>query len=131
MQWNDSTNAGFTTGNPWIQLNPNYTEVNVEQEEKDPQSVLNYFRTLTELRKSNPVLVYGKYTLLDPTNETVYAYTREWEGELWTIMLNFSDQEGSVNSDVDWSKQNLVLGNYESPRTDGTLRPYEAVIVKR
>lgn len=131
MQWNDSTNAGFTTGNPWIQLNPNYTEVNVEQEEKDPQSVLNYFRTVTELRKSNPVLVYGKYTLLDPTNETVYAYTREWEGELWTIMLNFSDQEGSVNSDVDWSKQNLVLGNYESPRTDGTLRPYEAVIVKR
>lgn len=128
FQWNASENAGFSTATPWIKVAPNYKEINAEAQEKDQNSPLNYFRKLTKLRKENPVLVYGKYTLLDAPNESVYAYTRELDGKKMLILLSFSDKEASANTGIDMSKAKVVLGNYAEPSKDGKLKPYEAVI---
>jgi oligo-1,6-glucosidase len=129
FQWNDSANAGFTTGVPWIRVNPNYSTVNAAAEEKDSHSVLNYFRKIVGLRKNNPVLVYGKYTLLDKDNPNVYAYTRALNGKTILVMLNFKNKPASVQTGIDLGKARILLGNYPSPTSaGGQLRPYEAVI---
>jgi oligo-1,6-glucosidase len=73
FQWNDSINAGFSAGTPWIKVNPNYSTLNAAAQENDPNSVLNYFRLVVKLRKENPVLIYGKYSLLDKNNPDVYT----------------------------------------------------------
>ena len=128
FQWSNTEKAGFTTGNPWIKINPNYTEINAETEDKNANSPLNYFRKLTKLRKDNLVLVYGKYTLLDEANESVYAYTRELNGKKMLVLLNFKDKEASANTGVEMSKAKVILDNYETPATDGKLKPYQAVV---
>ena len=128
FQWSNAEKAGFTTGNPWIKINPNYDKINAETEDKDQNSPLNYFRKLTKLRKENLVLVYGKYTLLDEANESVYAYTRELNGKKLLILLNFTEKEATANTGLDLSKAKFLLGNYQTPSTDGKLKPYEAVI---
>ena len=124
MQWDASTNAGFTTGTPWIGVNPNYTTINVAAQEKDPGSCLNYFRRLVKLRKENPVLVYGRYKLLDADNPHVYAYTRALGGKEVLVLLNFSAAAAPVAVDVPASAK-LMIGNYAAPRGQ-LLRPYEA-----
>ncbi|MBS1796332.1 MAG: alpha-glucosidase [Acidobacteria bacterium] len=128
FQWTAGAQAGFTTGNPWIKIAPNYREINAAKEEKDPNSPLNYFRRLTRLRRDNLVLVYGKYKLLDPPNEAVYAYTRELDGKKMLVLLNFSDQPATAATGVDFAKAKIALGNYAAPSKDGKLRPYEAVV---
>lgn len=136
FQWNNTTNAGFTTGNPWIKVNPNYTTINAAAQENDPNSCLNYFRKLVQLRKSHPVLVYGKYTLLDKKNPTVYAYTREYNGEKMLVLLNFSAANAQANVGINISNSTILLSNYKesamAPKTKSliSLRPYEAIIYK-
>lgn len=129
FQWYGGLNAGFTTGTPWIKVNPNYTEINAEVQEKDPHSPLNYFRKLNQLRKKELALVYGKYTLLDAGNPDVYAYTREYQGRKLLILLNFSTKNVIANTGLDLSKASVLLGNYASPSKTGNLQPYEAVIL--
>jgi oligo-1,6-glucosidase len=128
FQWDATTNAGFTTGMPWLKINSNYTIVNAAAADKDSSSCLNYFRKLTQLRKENLVLVYGKYTLLDENNPDVYAYTRELDGKKIAVLLNFTSKEATANTGLDSSKAKILLGNYPSPLANGKLRPYEAVI---
>ena len=128
FQWDNSTNAGFTKGLPWIQVNSNYLTINAATEENDPASVLNYFRKLTRLRKALPVLVYGKYTLLDESNPAVYAYTRELGNKKLLIMLNFTKNNASVNTTLKVNQAKILLGNYSKPSTNKTLKPYEAVV---
>ena len=130
FQWDNTTNAGFSSGSPWLKVNPNYTDVNVAAEEAKPDSPLNYFRKLTKLRKDNLVLVYGKYTLLDADNESVYSYTRELNGKKFLILLNFKATDSTANTGLDLSKGKVVLGNYPTPSTDGKLKPYEAVVME-
>ena len=130
FQWDNSTNAGFTNGAPWLKVNPNYTTVNVAAEDTDPNSCLNYFRKIVKFRKDNPVLIYGKYTLLDKENESVYAYTREWEGRKLLVLLNFKDKRAAVKTDLDLSNAKVLLGNYATPSANGQLQPYEAVILE-
>ncbi len=130
FQWDETENAGFSTGTPWLKVNPNYKTINVAAEEKDPNSPLNYFRRLVKFRKENPILVYGNYTLLDKDNESVYAYTRELNGKKLLILLNFKDKEATVNTGLDLSKAKVILGNYSTPSADGKLKPYEAVIME-
>ncbi|MDG2431231.1 MAG: alpha-glucosidase [Flavobacterium sp.] len=89
MQWNDEKNAGFTTGKPWLKVNPNYTDVNVAEQEKDPQSTLNYFKKLVQLRKNEQTLVYGKYTLLDEKNPNVFSYSRELNEKKKVVQQKF------------------------------------------
>ena len=129
FQWDASPNAGFTTGTPWLKVNPNFTTVNVAAEESDPASCLNYFRKMVALRKSEPTLVYGKYTLLDRDNPDVYAYTRELNGRKLLVLLNFKTHQASANlPGIDLTKATVLIGNYPEPSKNGSLQPYEAVI---
>lgn len=96
MQWDNTLNAGFTSGEPWIPCNTNYVEVNALAQEKQVDSVLNHFRQLTALRHSSVTMVYGKYTLLLAEHEHVYAYTRESGDESFLVVLNFGDKPQSV-----------------------------------
>lgn len=128
FQWNATANAGFTTGTPWLKVNPNYKTVNAEAEEKDSSSCLNYFRRVVKLRKDNLVLVYGKYTLLDKDNSQGYAYTRELDGKKILVMLNFSAKPATVNTGFDITNASLMIGNYATANNTTALRPYEAVV---
>ena len=129
MQWNSTVNAGFTTGKPWLVVNPNYTAINVEASEKDKNSILNFVRQLIKLRNDNKdILVYGKYTLLDKSNPDVYAYSRESGGKKFLVLLNFHGTKATLNTGFDFSKAKLLISNYETPAAYGSLRPYEAVI---
>lgn len=128
FQWDSTANAGFTTGNPWLKVNPNYTTVNAAAEENDPNSCLNYFKKMVKLRKENDVLMYGKYTLLDKDNPSVYAYTRTMNEKTFLVLLNFTGAEATVNTGLDLTKAALVIGNYSKPSTTNSLQPYEALI---
>ena len=133
FQWDSSDNADFTTGTPWIKVSNNYKTINEAAQEKDPNSVLNYFRQVVQLRKDNLVLVYGKYTLLDKDNPDVYAYTRELNGKKMLILLNFSAKNATANVDVDMNNTKGLLSNYKDKviyKVKGgvSLRPYEALV---
>ena len=132
FQWDTTKNAGFTTGNPWLKVNPNYNIINAETQEKDLNSTLNYFRALVQLRKKEPVLVYGKYTLLDRENPNVFAYTRELKEKKVLVLLNFSDKQSSFNIEILTSKSKIILDNYTNTKNlkKHILRPYEAVIIE-
>lgn len=130
FQWDITANAGFTTGTPWLKVNPNYAIINAEAQEKDPNSVLNYFRKLVQLRKENPILIYGKYTLIDKDNPDVFAYTRELEGKKVLVVLNFSDKNVKINTGFNIKNAKVLIANYNNLAKDGLLRPYEAIIYK-
>ena len=124
MQWDATANAGFSTGTPWIGVNSNYTSINVAAQEKDAESCLNYFRKLVRLRKENPVLVYGRYQLLDRDNPQVYAYKRVLGDREVLVLLNFSSTPATTSVKMP-KKVSLLIGNY--PEAGGAvLRPYEA-----
>ncbi|BDB51909.1 hypothetical protein GENT11_02210 [Flavobacterium ammonificans] len=124
--------GGFTTGKPWLKVNPNYTFINAEAQEKDPNSVLNYYRKLVKVRKANPVLQYGKYTLLDRENPNVFSYLRELDGKKIVIVLNFTEKESSYSLGFSTEKSRILLANYPKSKSikNNTLRPYEAVILE-
>ncbi|HET7003155.1 MAG TPA: alpha-amylase family glycosyl hydrolase, partial [Puia sp.] len=130
MQWSDTVEAGFTSGTPWIKVNPNYTTINVTAEKKDPNSILNYFKKMVRLRKTTPALIYGKYELLDKDNPSVYCYTRTLNGKKILVLLNFKAQTAKANTGLDLSKSAILIGNYSNPSLTGTLRPYEAVVIE-
>ena len=90
MQWDDSEHAGFTSGTPWIKVNPNYREINVAQALADPDSVLHYYQRLIRLRKENPVVVDGVYDLILDDDPAIYAYTRALGSQRLVVILNFS-----------------------------------------
>jgi oligo-1,6-glucosidase len=128
FQWDSSKNGGFSTAEPWLKVNDNHLTLNAEAQDKDPNSVLNYFRKMTKLRKTNLILVYGKYTLLDKENTNVYAFTRELEGKKVLVLLNFSSKNATANTGLNISKAKVLIDNYGKTTKKGTLRPYEAVI---
>ena len=128
FQWDSTANGGFTTGTSWLKVNDNHNTINAAAQEKDPNSVLNYFRKVVALRKGSPVLIYGKYNLLDKDNPKVYAYTRELNGKKLLIMLNFSAKNGTPNTGIDISNAKLLINNYPAPGGTNELRPYEALI---
>ncbi|MFV8464486.1 glycoside hydrolase family 13 protein [Flavobacterium sp. LB1P62] len=132
FQWNDTQNAGFTSGTPWLKVNPNYKTINAEAEEKDPNSVLNYFRKLVQIRKKEPTLVYGKYTLLDKENPNVYAYTRELDGKKLLVLLNFTDKNSTYKIGISVAKSKIILDNYAGTKKlkNNILRPYEAIVIE-
>ncbi len=135
FQWDSSANAGFTIGIPWLKINPNYKSINVSAQEKDNNSCLNYFRKMTKLRKENPVLVYGKYSLLDKSNPDVYAYTRQLNGETFFIVLNFTKKTVDFSFDEYKSvNKSLMISNYDNADKIAPslikLQPYQAIIYK-
>jgi oligo-1,6-glucosidase len=132
FQWDTTENAGFTTGKPWLKVNSNHNIINAEAQEKDPNSVLNYFRQLVQLRKQDLTLVYGAYTLLDKDNPDVFAYTRELDGKKLLILLNFSEKNTAYTLPISTAKSKIILDNYSNTKKikKNTLRPYEAVILE-
>jgi oligo-1,6-glucosidase len=132
FQWDDSENAGFTAGTPWIKVNPNYKEINAKQAIEDPNSIYHYYRKLIQLRKQHPIIVYGTYDLILPEHEQIYAYTRTYHNEKLLVILNFSDQQPVFEwpKDLSFSYKELLISNYQ---VDGDekidfikLKPYEA-----
>ena len=89
VQWDASEHAGFTTGTPWIKVNPNYKEINVASALADPNSVFHYYKKLIQLRKENPVIVYGTYDLILDSHEEIYAFTRTLDEDRLLVILNF------------------------------------------
>ena len=135
FQWNRSPHAGFTKGTPWLKVNPNYREWNVELQEKDPASILHYFRKMVHIRKSNPVLVYGSYHLLDKEHPQVYAYTRKLADEEFLVLLNFSKHNCDYNMPGTFKghAKALICNYHDSGRYGGQihLAPYQAIVMKK
>jgi oligo-1,6-glucosidase len=136
MQWDSSDHAGFTTGEPWIKVNPNYKAINVEEALADPDSVFYFYKKLIELRKNNPVMVYGDYKDLSEGEEHLYIYTRSFNETRLLIVLNHADQANKVDLGSlleEHAHRHLLLGNYsdvtdEEGTEELTLRPHEARI---
>jgi glycosidase len=135
MQWDDSENGGFTDGEPWIDVNPNHDEINVEAAREDPDSVWHYYRDLIELRSDSDLLVYGHYELLTEDDPQVWAYRRTLDGESALVVLNWADEPTTFDlpADADPEDLELLIGNYEDGTPDSqtlSLAPYEARIYR-
>lgn len=136
IQWDDSANAGFTTGVPWIKVNPNYPAINVKQALADPNSVFYTYQKLIQLRKSHPIIVYGAYDLILDDDEQIYAFTRTLEDECLLVILNFTPNTPVFNlpAHITLSDLTLLIGNYEvDPAEDirqFRLRPFEARVYR-
>ena len=142
MQWDDTENAGFTTGAPWLGVNPNYTEINARSQLQDENSVFHYYKKLIHLRKENSIFVDGDFTLLLPEDENIFAYVREYEGRKLLVAANFTDKEVECPLLKEWgvpadedgaakSRDNgvkLLIHNYNDLPSQQKLRPYEAMI---
>ena len=129
MQWDDSTNAGFSTGTPWIKVNPNYTEINAREQLQRPDSVFHYYQKLIQLRKQHEIIVYGKYELLDGTNPDVYAYTRALDNEKLLIVCNFTSKELDYPIPELYKDGSCLISNYPDNTIGNKLRPYEAYVL--
>ena len=133
FQWDDSKNAGFTNGTPWLKVNPNYKKLNAASQEKDPNSTLNYFRKMVKLRKALPELVYGKYELIDKDNEKIYAYTRTLNGKKVLVLLNFSTSKSKFEIPKKAVSLNVLMNNVASLSVKNntvTMEPYQALIIR-
>ncbi|MGG5460501.1 glycoside hydrolase family 13 protein [Clostridium sp. B9] len=135
MQWDSSKNAGFTEGTPWLQVNENYKTINVENQEKDENSVLNFYKKLIKLKKSNGALIYGVYDLILEDDSRIYAYTRTLGNEKFLIIGNLTGEKANyVYEDEKLKYENLLLNNYEVEEHDELvefiLKPYECRVYK-
>lgn len=134
MQWDDSKNAGFTEGTPWINVIENYKEINAKACMEDPDSVFYYYQKLIKLRHEMPVITEGQYKLLDPDNEKIYTYLRKGEDETLVVVANFTDETISyeVDESVQARESSLVISNYkdapEKFTNHLTLKPYEVYV---
>ena len=126
VQWDDSANAGFTTGEPWFYVNQNYKEINVAQQEADPDSILNFYKKAIALRKELKVVRHGNYRELYRYNSKLYVYAREMEGEKILVICSFSDKPHifPAPTGFDFDKAELILNNYNDVEHH-LLKPYE------
>lgn len=129
MQWSEEMNAGFSEGTPWIGMNPNYTEINVDRQLSDEQSILNYYKAMIRLRKENDAFVYGDYELVLAEDAQVYAYTRTHENTRFLVVANLTAEAASIESLYETVKDaQVVLANSDSESLE--LAPFEARIYK-
>ena len=127
IQWTAGENAGFTTGKPWMPINPNYTQINAEAALADPDSVFHYYRKLIQLRKTYDVFRKGTFTLLCPEDEKIFAYTRDTEQEHILVVCNFTDETLTFDVPSNFWGTEMLINNYAED--SHRLRPYEAVIL--
>ncbi|WP_086314523.1 glycoside hydrolase family 13 protein [Candidatus Enterococcus palustris] len=130
MQWDNTENAGFTTGKPWLAVQDNYHEINVANALADKNSIFYTYQKLIELRKNYPLIIWGSFELLTNTPETVFAYYRHYQGETWLIVCNFSNQEQPFSLEKTTTK--TIIANTEKEYfdlSDRILEPYEAFVV--
>jgi oligo-1,6-glucosidase len=134
MQWDSSPQAGFTTGTPWLTVNPNYPEINAAAAVADPDSVYHYYRKLIDLRHTEPAVVEGDFTMLLPHEERLYAFTRRLGDTELLVIGNFSGEtvRAGIDDAAAWASAELVLTNTAAPPTDDlVLGPWQAVIYRR
>ena len=127
MQWTAEPGAGFTTGKPWVPLNPNYTVINAASALADEHSVFHHYRRLIELRKTYPVFRDGSFTLLLPEDPNIFAYTRDTEQEHLLVVCNFTDKTLHLDAPENFQGAEVLLANYTE--ASESLRPYEAVML--
>lgn len=133
MQW--TSDGGFTTGTPWIQMNPNTTEINVEQALNDSSSIFYTYQKLIEMRKQHDIITYGSFHLLFPNDPKLFVYKRQMEKEEWLVISNFSNSTEKLqwtSCEVDGLSGKVIIANYDSLEIDEqgiSVRPYEAVVL--
>ena len=133
MQWNNSINGGFTTGKPWFHVNPNYTEINVKQQLNDKFSILSYYKALIQLKKSDLIYTYGKFSMVDAENEQIFAYTRSFKNNTVLIVANLTNEVSELNLpfELDISSVDIKLHNYHLNDINlDHIKPYEAFVVE-
>ncbi|MEZ8013936.1 MULTISPECIES: alpha-glucosidase [Vibrio] len=135
MHWNNQANAGFSDGTPWIELNPNYPEINVESALADPSSIFYHYKTLIELRKAHPAIVYGSFIPVFEEHDKVFAYVRELDGEKLFVVCNFSNDNLTLDIPEQYQTQTLdcLINNYQTVTELSAkleLAPYESFAVK-
>ncbi|ACD24196.1 alpha-glucosidase [Clostridium botulinum] len=135
MQWNDSENAGFSNNKPWIDVNSNYKEINVESELKDPNSVLNFYKKMIDVKKNSETLSYGEYKLILDEDENIYSYMRILGDKKYMIICNLSDNENLYKYEKETlTFESLILSNYEVNKHDKinsiNLKPWECRLYK-
>lgn len=133
MQWNNSINAGFTTGKPWFHVNPNYTEINVKQQLNDKFSILSYYKALIQLKKSDLIYIYGKFNMVDAENKQVFAYTRTFKNNTVLIVANLTNEVSELNLpfELDISSVDIKLHNYHLNDINlDHIKPYESFVVE-
>lgn len=133
VQWDDTENAGFTAGTPWIPVNPNYKEINAAAELKDPRSVFHYYQKLIALRKQLPIIVYGKYTLLLPEDENLFVYTRELDKEKLLVVCNFTSEEQEFDLPKEFRGAECLIANMSNSYREEkmVLKAYEAFVLRK
>ncbi len=139
MQWSGSLNAGFSTGTPWIEPGHSWKEINVEKDLSEPDSVIEFFRKAVSLRKKNEELIYGSYEILAEKHSAIFAYHRKLEKNISTVILNFSTEEISLNTDELMQLKTaaetgeLMLCNYSDllPDEKTVIRPFEVRVYKK
>ncbi len=133
MQWTGGENAGFSTAKPWMKVNPNYTEINVEDSEKRQDSLLNFYRKALAYRKGKEVIINGDFALVNPKDKDVFAYSREYDGKRLLVICNYKNKrvKFKLPKNISFNKANLALSNYLDSLTtpkDTVLREYEALV---
>ena len=131
MQWNDSKQAGFTDGEPWIKVNPNYKEINAAQQLEDPNSIFHYYQKLIRLRKEKDIIVYGGFEPLYRDDEQIFAYTRKQDQEKLLTVCNFSDQNAEVEVPEEFKDAECLITNLGRKVFEAktVLKPYEAFVL--
>lgn len=135
MQWDNNLNGGFSKATPWIDVNPNYKQINVKESLEDSNSIFNYYKELIKLRHNNDTIVYGDVKLIYPENESIFAYTRNLDDEQLMVVLNFYENEidFKIPDNIDIDKLEIILSNYKDKVIKNEtikLRPYEAIVYK-
>lgn len=134
MQWNKGENAGFTLGKPWMKINKNYKEINVESQINDENSILNFYKKLIKTKKSSQTLIYGDYNLILDEHRSIYAYTRELKNEKFLIICNLSDNNESASLNINLENEDVIISNYKKFECiiggDIKLLPWECRLYK-
>ena len=132
----DSSNAGFSTGAPWIKVNPNYLEINVAQDLIDSNSIFFYYQKIIQLRKENLIMIYGDYQLILEDDEQIYCYLRTLDKDRLLIILNFFSNQIFFNlpTNINYQEKELLISNYDVEEKEDIksiyLRSYEARVYK-
>ena len=133
MQWDDSAYAGFSTANPWIMVNPNYTKINAKDQVNREDSVFKYYQKLIKLRHESELIVYGTYDLILDDDKDIYAYIRTLGDEKLIVYCNFSENTREVEIPEEFVNKKVLISNYSDAKANQkiTLRPYEAIVIQK
>ncbi|WP_436952082.1 glycoside hydrolase family 13 protein [Staphylococcus shinii] len=130
MQWSNQTNGGFSEHRPWFPVNPNYKKINVANQQQDPNSILNFYKSLIVLKKSDDIYTYGTFDLVDKNNEQVFAYTRTLSNKQVLIVANLTNQTAKLKYDESINQNNILLHNYKDKSINiNAIKPFEAFVV--